>query len=147
MHLIKTKHGMWDVALINLLSSKSYAFILGCNISKSLRMMDSLNMATITRQTYHSHQRKYLSPTLRAVWKTEREAVLEELRQTGNGLVLSGDGRSDSPGYSAKFGTYVFVEESTKKVVDFQIVQVNIKAKYLFHLTCSQLKIRTMVLN
>ena len=37
---------------------------------------------------------------------------------------LCGDGRADSPGYNAKYGTYTLMEESTGKIIDFQLVQV-----------------------
>ena len=37
---------------------------------------------------------------------------------------LCGDGRADSPGYNAKYGTYTLMEESTGKIFDFHLVQV-----------------------
>lgn len=52
-------------------------------------------------------------------------ALVEAQENAGKKLVLAGDGRADSPGHSAKFGTQTLIEESTCKVVDFQIVQVS----------------------
>ena len=46
------------------------------------------------------------------------------MRNEGNGLTLSGDGRCDSPGHSAKFGSYTVIEQQTNRVLDFQLVQV-----------------------
>lgn len=40
-------------------------------------------------------------------------------------LVLIGDGRSDSPGHSAKYGCYTVIEQGIQKVLDIQIVQVS----------------------
>ena len=37
---------------------------------------------------------------------------------------LCGDGRADSPGHNAKYGTYTLMEESTGKIIDFHLVQV-----------------------
>ncbi|CAM4569027.1 unnamed protein product [Leuciscus chuanchicus] len=39
------------------------------------------------------------------------------------GLVVAGDCRSDSPGHSAKYGSYSLIEERVNKVVDVQLVQ------------------------
>ena len=114
-----------------------FVFAAGCNISKTLRMLTSLNIMAITRQTFHLHQRKYLYPLLKTVWEEEKAEVLEEVRETaGTGLVLAGDGRADSPGHCAKYGTYTLIEETTRKVVDFQIVQVTFpitQGCYIFH--------------
>ena len=49
---------------------------------------------------------------------------MEELRSMGGGLELAGDGRSDSPGHSAKYGGFNVIEERLNKVIDIQIVQV-----------------------
>ena len=39
-------------------------------------------------------------------------------------LVLGGDGRADSPGHSAKYGTYSLLELLCNKIIDFRLVQV-----------------------
>ena len=38
--------------------------------------------------------------------------------------MAGGDGRCDSPGHSAKYGTYSIVDTDTSKVIDFSLVQV-----------------------
>ena len=40
-------------------------------------------------------------------------------------LELAGDGRSDSPGHSAKYGGYNVIEQRLNKVIDIQLVLVN----------------------
>ena len=45
-------------------------------------------------------------------------------RGTGRKVALSGDGRADSPGHSAKHGSYTVVETMCNKVVDYQLVLV-----------------------
>ena len=37
-------------------------------------------------------------------------------------LELAGDGRCDSPGYSAKYGKYTLMEVQTDLIVDFQVI-------------------------
>ena len=58
------------------------------------------------------------------VWKTQEESLLPQFQQEKTPLVLAGDGRSDSPGHSAKYGSYS-IELTANKVVHFQLVQVN----------------------
>ena len=41
----------------------------------------------------------------------------------GRDLVLADDGRYDSPGYTAKFGTYTLMDVETNLIVDFQVCQ------------------------
>jgi hypothetical protein len=37
-------------------------------------------------------------------------------------LILCGDGRSDSPGFSAKYGTYVLMEQFLEVIVDLEVI-------------------------
>ena len=39
-------------------------------------------------------------------------------------ITLAGDGRCDSPGYSAKYCTYTLMADTSEKVVDFEVVLV-----------------------
>ena len=39
-------------------------------------------------------------------------------------VTLAGDGCCDSPGHSAKYGTYTMLDVSTNQVVDFKVVSV-----------------------
>ena len=51
----------------------------------------------------------------------QQDAVLEFLR--GNNLQLSGDGRCDSPGYSAKYCTYSLMDSATDLILDYKLIQ------------------------
>lgn len=44
---------------------------------------------------------------------------------TGSCCELNGDGRCDSPGHSAKYGTYTLMDSESAKVVEFKVVQVS----------------------
>ena len=52
----------------------------------------------------------------------EQTALLAALG--GSTVVLGGAGRADSPGHSAKYGSYTMVELQSNKVIDIQLVQV-----------------------
>ena len=47
----------------------------------------------------------YLQPTIMNVWNGQKMATIEMLQALGEPLLLGGDGRSDSPGHSAKYGS------------------------------------------
>ena len=65
---------------------------------------------------------------VKEAWEEQQEFVMADL-QAHDKLVLAGDGRCDSPGHSAKYGTYTLMQaDSTQlrgaqKVVDFQLIQ------------------------
>ena len=50
--------------------------------------------------------------------------LLNKLKEKQQGLVIGGDGRSDSPGHSAKYGSYSMLELNLNKIIDIQLVQV-----------------------
>lgn len=51
---------------------------------------------------------------------------MEKLPILEGGVVLSGDGRSDSPGHSAKYGAFTVIEQKVNKVLDVELVQVSL---------------------
>lgn len=56
------------------------------------------------------------------VWSQEHAALLDQAKNRP--LKLAGDGRADSPGFSAKYGTYSVLDLDTNKIVHFELVQV-----------------------
>lgn len=66
--------------------------------------MDIANVAFISSTTYNETQKNYLFPAIQHVYTTIREIIFGNVRDKG-ALNISGDGRCDSPGYSAKYGT------------------------------------------
>ena len=92
--------------------------------AKALRVFSSLNCATITRKTFFRHQKAFLQPAINCIWEKEQEALINQLQVKKQGLVLGGDGRADSPGHSAKYGSYSVVDVKQNKVVDLKLVQV-----------------------
>ena len=93
--------------------------------SKTLRIFEFLNCSAISKPTFFRRQCKYLQPAIHMVWKTQQQSLLLQFRREKIPLVLARDGRSDSPGLSAKYGSYSFIKLTANKVVDFQLVQVN----------------------
>ncbi|KAH7969747.1 hypothetical protein HPB52_021715 [Rhipicephalus sanguineus] len=63
------------------------------------------------------------APHPRLVCLQQQQALLEQLKSAG--VKLAGDSRADSPGYTAKYGTYSFLETTVNRLVDVRLVQSN----------------------
>ena len=59
------------------------------------------------------------------MWVNHQSSLLQSISSQSRNLFLSGDGRADSPGHSAKFGSYTVIDVFYNKVVDFKLVQVS----------------------
>ena len=118
-----------SVAAGNLLLSAAI-LASGSMPTKSLRMLNILGVATIHRNTFFRHQKAHLAHAIPLVYHDEKTALIKSLKDMGSPLVLTGDGRSDSPGHSAKYGTFSVIEQRLNKLLHFEIVQV----QYVMHL-------------
>ena len=84
-----------------------------------------MNVACISERTFYRHTSSYVNSVIIQQWRAHQQNLLERLSESERGLVLAGDGRCDSAGYCAKFGSFTFIEEDINRVVDFQLVQVS----------------------
>ena len=73
--------------------------------------------STVLAARHHKHQRNNLMPVIIKMWKEEQDKLVERLSNIGGDVVLFGDGRSDSPGHSAKYGAFTFIEQRINKDV------------------------------
>ena len=64
------------------------------------------------------------------MWETKQSALLAQCRAVGTQLTIGGDGRADSPGHPAKYGSYGIIDLITNKVIDMQLVQVILIINY-----------------
>ena len=88
----------------NLLLSAGTLFA-GASPGKVLRVLEIMDVSSYDRRTFFSHQRNILQPAIKTVWKEQQESHISLLQSEGRSLVLGEDGRADSPGHCAKFGT------------------------------------------
>lgn len=95
-------------------------------------MFKFLNMAAISIRTFMYHQQYYLHPAILQVWKNHQGAYIEEVQETGRAVRLGGDGRADTPGHCAMFGSYTLMYLEENKVVDMQLVQVFFPCEIMF---------------
>ena len=92
--------------------------------AKFLRAFHILKCATITSNTFFRHQRDILQPVLNTTWEKYQCSLFSWIKAEGQSLILSGDGRADSPSHCAKYGSYTVIDMTCSKVVDFKLVQV-----------------------
>ena len=125
LELWKNQPFLGNPPVLNLVLSAAILFT-GNLPTKSLRILSYMNVATINRSTFFRHQQQYLQPTVEKLWKDEQGSILHTLKTTGadGKLICAGDGRSDSPGHCAKYGSYTLLEQTVNKVLDVQVVQV-----------------------
>lgn len=83
-----------------------------------------MGVACIQARTFSRHQSTFLQPAVERVWGLWQEQFNTAALEAATPLVLGGDGRADSPGHSAKFGTYSLMDLKSSQICCVQIVQV-----------------------
>ena len=92
----------------------------GASVSRVLLALKHMVLAVISLRTYFLHQRKSLFPVVLHYWEEYRGKF-----KGVPGAVWSGDGRFDSMGHCAKYGTYTMFSCDLMKIVHFEILQVS----------------------
>lgn len=74
--------------------------------TKTIRFMEHMNVLSITSNTFFSI-RNIICNLLYAssVWRNFQENYFNQMAASGKALTLGGDGRADTPGHSAKYGS------------------------------------------
>ncbi|XP_055954360.1 uncharacterized protein LOC130010639 [Patella vulgata] len=93
----------------NLLLSAAVLFS-GKTYGKVRDMADYLKLPVLGKSQFYALQKRYLFPVVNETWISCQIAVLDGLSREPR-VVLSGDGRCDSPGHSAKYGTYSLMDD------------------------------------
>lgn len=97
----------------------------------TIRVLGNMNCATIVPRTFYNHQKKFLTQAVSSVWLKHQTNITESLKKSKRPLIIGGDGRCDSPGHSAKFGSYTVMDLETKNIIDVELVQSNeVKSSY-----------------
>ena len=125
-----TFHKRWDsqptigdIPVGNIMMSSAILFG-GGSPTKVLRHM---NVPSIGYSTFVAHQKKFLHPATDQVYREHQLSVLlHSIKAEGKNLILGGDGRCDSPGHSAKYGSYTLLDIERNKILDTQLVQVSV---------------------
>ena len=97
------------------------ALVTGTGTTDITRFMAELGVHLQSRKHIIDLQEAYGFPAVKQIYKKHRSVLVEELKCRDEGCNFSGDARFDSPGFSAKFGTYSLMEEESHKVVQFHM--------------------------
>lgn len=92
-------------------------------MGKVLLLFKHMGLLCYSEATYYYHQRHLLFPTIMKFWHSYQEKVITSLN--GKEVVLAGDGRHDSMGHSAKYGTYTIFCCTVGLIIHIVLVQVN----------------------
>ena len=106
----------------NLLITAAIVFS-GTTYKHSADFAKHLNLQFISSSYYYKIQRNIIFPVVQKAWRKNQAEVVKQLKQTKS-VDLCGDGRCDSPGHSAKYGTYTLMDEKSNLIVEFSLVQV-----------------------
>ncbi|XP_051971034.1 uncharacterized protein LOC127635204 isoform X2 [Xyrauchen texanus] len=128
----KRHYGQWSscsdvrgMPANNLLVSASAVFT-GATYADIADWATLLNLQVPKKSTFYALQSSYLIPVIDAAYREQQTTLLNQLRIQNmfqKGVHLSGDGRPDSPGTSAKYNTYSLMDDTTHKIVHFELVQ------------------------
>ncbi|XP_028408273.1 uncharacterized protein LOC114530875 [Dendronephthya gigantea] len=103
----------------------SFAILVsGGSPTKVLNMFRHMGLVGMCNESYYRHQGKMLFPTIFLHWEDYRRKILGRL-QALESLVISGDGRHDSMGHSAKYGAYTIFCCTSAEIIDFSLIQRN----------------------
>lgn len=85
---------------------------------------DALNLNFVGKSSFYQTQNKIVLPIINKQYKQKQKNVINDIK--GEMPVdLCGDGRSDSPGHTAKYGSYSLMHERSGRIVDFSLVHVS----------------------
>ncbi len=104
---------------VNDILVSSSVLLSGNNYTKYSLLCKALNQHIPSISSYSNVQKLYTSTVIMKFWNSMKSVVMEVLDK--NAMCLSGDGRNDSPGHSARFSTYVLMEHFTELIVDFDV--------------------------
>ncbi len=95
----------------------------GASISKILLVFKHMNLVTHNVRTFFRHQKMFVVRAILRHWEIYRSDLISAANNEDK-IVICGDGRFDSMGHSAKYGTYSIFCSNTSKIIHFELVQV-----------------------
>lgn len=95
----------------------------GASVSKVFLVLKHMGVSTTHIRTYFHHQSKLILPAIVMHWELYRKTLVSQVKDMKD-VVWSGDGRFDSMGHSAKYGTYSMFCSPVDKIVHFELLQV-----------------------
>ncbi|CAN8017337.1 unnamed protein product [Ixodes persulcatus] len=95
----------------------------GSCITKTLRTLTSMGVVCFSYGIFYNIEKAFLLPSIEKVWNKDQNELFAAA--AGRHLTIAADGRADSPGHSAKYGTYTMLDADDNKVIHVETVQSN----------------------
>ena len=105
---------------VNTILMAAAVLVTGNNFEKIRAFFQFLGTGFLSTSTFHRIQRNYVVPEVSSPWEEMKKEIWAVLKDET--LILCGDGRSDSPEFSAKYGTYVLMEQFLDVIVDIEVI-------------------------
>jgi solute carrier family 8 (sodium/calcium exchanger) len=102
----------------NLLVSAATLFC-GQTYTHIAQFAEFMNLKFITESTFITIQREYLMSVIQHTCSLLQAKLLDKIKSTNRTPQLAGDGRCDSPGFSAKYYTYSLLDMESQHILTF----------------------------
>ncbi|KAH6944771.1 hypothetical protein HPB50_004975 [Hyalomma asiaticum] len=93
----------------------------GSSRTKVIRLLSVMGVQSLQKTEYFQYQRCYLLAAVEQAWQSQQKSVIEEAKEQA--CSLAGDGRCDTPGHSADFGTYTLMDTDLNKIIHTELVK------------------------
>ena len=94
----------------------------GCSYSSLKNFSSLLNLEIISQPIYDDIQSSCLIPCIDRAWS--REKIRMQHLFSDSEVAVCGDGRCDSPGFTAKYCSYTLMDQVSDLILDFSLIQV-----------------------
>ena len=75
-----------------------------------------------SKTLFTQYQSLYIAPAVNEFWEQHKQELWE--KKSGKEVILSGDGRNDSPGHSAQYCTYSLADMEDHAILQMNIIDV-----------------------
>ncbi|CAM4572641.1 unnamed protein product [Leuciscus chuanchicus] len=96
----------------------------GASFFQMKKVFESMHLKMFKYRTFRRHASMYLEPLIIYKWKKEQVDLVKDLCEADK-VIIGGDMRADSPGHSAKYGSYTTMDLQKNLIIDIQLVQSN----------------------
>uniref|UniRef100_UPI0037E89549 uncharacterized protein n=1 Tax=Semicossyphus pulcher TaxID=241346 RepID=UPI0037E89549 len=113
-----------DSTPVGNLQMSAAVYFTGGSFTQVKKVCKAMNLQMFPYETFKRHARMFLEPSIVHKWKKEQRELIQHLKQKSK-IAVGGDMKADSPGHSAKFGSYSLMHLEKKNIIDIQLVQSN----------------------
>ena len=94
----------------------------GNSYTKVGLMFNFCNLQYFSSTLFNQYQQLYIAPAINEFWEQHKQQLWQE--KSNKEVILSGDGRNDSPGHSAQYCTYSLADMDDQAILQMNVVDV-----------------------